>query len=44
MAADGFDAAAQVAVVTGGGSGVWQALCGAHLPNPAFAISKQPDG
>jgi NAD(P)-dependent dehydrogenase (short-subunit alcohol dehydrogenase family) len=29
MAADGFDAAAQVAVVTGGGSGIWHALCGA---------------
>ncbi|MEY2539580.1 MAG: hypothetical protein QOG67_3320 [Verrucomicrobiota bacterium] len=29
MAADGFDAAAQVAVVTGGGSGIGQALCGA---------------
>jgi NAD(P)-dependent dehydrogenase (short-subunit alcohol dehydrogenase family) len=29
MAADGFDAAAQVAVVTGGGSGIGPALCGA---------------
>jgi NADP-dependent 3-hydroxy acid dehydrogenase YdfG len=29
MAADGFDAAAQVAVVTGRGSGIWQALYGA---------------